>query len=337
MMQWKGKYLAFLFSANLPLITSQWQPRWEAMVINLDRRHDRLQHFAHAMNQSQPWLFNSGRLCRIAGRDGKELLDSQSIHKKHLRSKLPGHLSSSSEVPRHLKDEELIDGGWLTKEAVEMLHSKGTRWPHMTAGGAGLLLGHADAWRHVVDMDLDYGVIFEDDLTLFSPSFQPEVSRILSGNQEEDWDWLYLQLDVPSWLKNTECPYKKIIKSTEEPVLTGTIVPCTGAYVITRSGAEKLLASALPATDQLDSQLSNVPRMRRASLNPIVAQCDEKLTTEWGFVTYKDTDVQKGVPSKSEQDWANSVDSLYKFMKELSEPHKQVELPKVPPIVDCRS
>ncbi|CAK0807531.1 unnamed protein product [Prorocentrum cordatum] len=47
----------------------------------------------------------------------------------------------------------------------------------MTAGGLGLYLGHAAAWRHILSAGLDFGLVFEDDLTLFAPSLPRQRLR----------------------------------------------------------------------------------------------------------------------------------------------------------------
>merc|ERR1712087_942098 len=119
----------------------------------------------------------------------------------------------------------------------------------MTAGAVGLFLGHAAAWHHIVKKKLDYGIVFEDDLTLYSPSFADEVSAILKSPARPHWDFLYLQQDGTVWPKNQPWPYKESRKSTLRTL--SELVPNTGAYIVTQVGAQKLLSGTFPATKQL--------------------------------------------------------------------------------------
>lgn len=307
---------------------SNQQVAWEAIVINLDRRPDRLQRFAKALNASAPWMFARGQVCRLHGRDGLKLLEVEgpqlpsltrwSSSKSFLKnSAVRGALANalSDPIPRDpLKEEELINDGWLASEASTTVHSKGTVWPKMTAGGVGLYLSHAEAWRYVMDKGLDFGVIFEDDAVIYSPRFANELSRIVEGRQKWEWDFLYLQLDVESWPKNRPCPYKSSRPSQELP--TAGLIPNTGAYIVTRQGAAKLLKGAFPAKLQLDAQLGKVPELKRARLDPIVVQCDER--TQVADHWYRDTDTQHGHRSKEFNDLLRDVKDLSQLVSAAS-------------------
>lgn len=301
------------------VVTTRWQPRWKAIVINLGRRPDRLQRFVKEMNLSAAWLLNQGQVCRTAGRDGLKLLEAGAPHlpptgpasKAFLGS---GTLQSTRADALHnpipqdpLQEEHLLKGGWLSMEASTILHSNSAVWPKMTAGGVGVYLSHASAWRHVLDKGLEFGVIFEDDVVLYSPSFTAELYRILGGHQTWDWDFIYLQLDVKSWPKSNPCPFKSVQSSQE--LVTSGLIPNTGAYIVTRRGAAKLLQGAFPARMQLDAQLGQVPTLKRAQLDPIVVQCSEltKVADRW----YRDTDTQHGYHS-------NQIKQLQDEIKDFS-------------------
>jgi len=290
--------LTAVLLAMVANIAANAQPRWQAMVINLKRRPDRLQRFVKAMKDNEPWVVNDGKLCRVEGRDGRVLMNSF----KSGRHRRLGRPHTSTGVPMVLDDpSSLVNEGWITQHALEKAEIVGTNWPEMTAGGIGLYLAHADAWRHVRDADLDYGMIFEDDLTLFAPNFDSQVHSLLGGQNDDNatspWDFMYLQrCNDESWKKkrvsgkDAHASRKNTGWSQMVELPSGETVPCTGAYIITRKGAEALLSGAVPAIQQLDQQLGAVPGLRRSALSPPVAQCQEVYSD--GTWTYRDTDVQ---------------------------------------------
>lgn len=274
------------------------------MVINLARRPERLGRFLEAVRTNEPWLLESGRMCRVEGRDGKEL------PQKSTRFERPGDEGvpdAKRPVIHSLRDTvALVRDGWVTAEALDTSGSRDRSfWPNMTAGGLGLYLGHAAAWQHILSAGLDYGIVFEDDLTLFSPTFRDNVSAALAGHSSvaqnasgthASWDLLYLQrCDDPAWSK--ERVWQKSAMPTGDhtarivQLAPNATITCTGAYVLTREGALKLLEGALPARLQLDAQLGRVPGLVRAALSPPVAQCQEVFKNKIGG-SYRDTDVQ---------------------------------------------
>jgi len=302
--------------------------RWGSMVINLDRRPRRLAGFADAVQKHEPWLLRAGSMCRIRGRDGLEfpLADKQSTaqNERDAQSQAVGRVRNKgttsanarararatenrfqTDVPRSLRDPpSLVSGGWLTDVAMAIASTTHTHWPQMTPGGIGLYLGHAAAWKHIVDANLDYGLVFEDDMRLFSPHFESYVYSILVANDKYlSWDMLYLQrCGDKDWPKLTPSQHdpqesKEVPLSVwvNDPVAQSVkpkqVVLCTAAYILTRLGAQKLLNGGFPANEQLDWQIGLVPGFRRALVDPPLAQAWEIHTDEDGEA-YRDTDVQ---------------------------------------------
>lgn len=308
-------------------------PRWEAMVINLERRPDRLHDFGETLRRKQPWIYN-GHLCRIQGRDGRDLpRDSSAPHGQRSASFLERRPrgGAAGAVPWSLWDtSQLVGDGWVTADALRAAQRPLTRWPNMTAGGIGLFLGHAGAWQHVVDAGLDFGLVFEDDLTLFARGFSRQVSDILEGREDThaSWDWLYLQrCGDKSWDKERSywdsdderaSQHMDAGWSSETLLAADASVPCTGAYIVTNTGARKLLEGALPASEQLDHQLTSVPGLTRAALSPPLAQCAEVRKNSAGS-RYRDTDVQMG-ESLNTQLQTIHAESLSKWLDSSSDP-----------------
>lgn len=287
---------------TLPGHNSNASAQWEVLIVNLARRKDRLDRFAKTVQEKEPWLLGDakvgGGLCRILGRDSSNLRLS---HSGNLRQGISlKQREAHSSVPLDLLDSStLVRDGWVTAQAVDDAQSPAAVWPIMTRGGIGLYLGHAAAWQHIVNHDLTYGLVVEDDLTLFAPSFKDQVSALLQGHTHQglddtiSWDFLYLQrCDDETWLKERVDQPKPVRShngsSKLVTILSDDIVTCTGAYIVTQRGAKLLLDVGLPAKKQLDAQLSDVPGLRRAALTPPVAQCGEVL--DGGC---RDTDVQK--------------------------------------------
>jgi len=267
-------------------------------VINLDRRPDRLQRFQKALERNETWLLSSQKLCRIRGRDGR--------HMQRGRQGLRGKVRSAHDpVPQLLPDAAaLVADGWATPQAVATARQPHTRWPAMTGGGLGLYMAHADAWRQIIESGLDYGVIFEDDLTLFAPGFASQAAQILAGHEDKafafrvPWDLLYLQrCNDQSWLKPRVGDFWPVpdqpdeVRVDEMSIKPGETTTCTGAYIVSRRGAEILLQDGLPADVQVDQQISGLTNLKRAALTPPVAQCQEVVANEVG--TYRDTDVHE--------------------------------------------
>jgi len=253
-------------------------------------------------------------MCRISGRDAPDLshwsVQQQlggSVHLRaqrsdHSRKQGAGNLQDYPPVPHSLQDSlSLVSDGWVSKAGMDAAVASRDGWPALTPGGIGLYLAHVDAWRNIIKMNLDYGVIFEDDLTLFAPGFEQHVSSVLATQSHgTGWDMLYLQWDSEAWPKQRASwggaePHipESVVKASPVvvPIAPKAVVACTGAYILTREGAEKLLRTALPAGDQLDFQLGNVPGFRRSKYSVPMAQCWELYTDENGEVQ-RDTDVQ---------------------------------------------
>mmetsp|Transcript_51918 Transcript_51918/g.121493 ORF Transcript_51918/g.121493 Transcript_51918/m.121493 type:complete len:400 (-) Transcript_51918:1-1200(-) len=267
-------------------------PKWEALVINMDKRHDRLERFAQTLQANEPWLLQDGRTCRVHGRDGSTI---------SLPTASGAFLQPRVDVPLEVHEANLLlHDGWMSKEAISQASDPESRWPNMTTGGMGLYLGHAAAWKHVVDKGLDYALVMEDDLLLFSQAFHEEVSDLLSKVPIVPWHLLYLQrCDDPLWMKertwwqdgeaSNRIEFEKSMLVMMDP---GRTVTCTGAYIITKAGAEVLLEHSFPATYQLDYQLGHVPGLARAAMSPPLAQCQEIFKDSHG-TRKRDTDVQQ--------------------------------------------
>jgi len=242
--------------------------KWEAMVINLDRRPDRLHNFTAAVRAKAPDV--AKRLCRVRGIDGREMANASSAF-DHFEKTI---------VSRGLVSEKNLN---LAMGAV-----KSKKWNHLSLGAIGLYLAHAQAWARIVDKDLDFGLVFEDDLVLYGKGFDRAL-RMVEKMSPSSWDWVYLQSckrdaarPEDSWPKDGAEPEKKpeLVRCSTDKV------PCTGLYAVSRSGAKKLLRDAFPIKEQLDLAVMDMASLTRWRFVPPVAQVSENHTY------WYDTDVQ---------------------------------------------
>jgi len=213
---------------------------WSAFVLSLSRRPDRLVSFEHVVRQHEPWIIP--RLVHIDALDGLTLLSNHSAR------------------------EQLIHDGFISRLDLEeaLAEVDGARdWQHMSPGAVGLYISHARAWHHIVKHNLDFGLIFEDDLEYFGKDFGLRVKEdflqnanpILRSGRE---GMAYLQHcwcnTEPCWQRGSSAAPKGF--SVFQEVKPKDTVPCTSAYLLTHGAAKQLLERAFPMKNQLDLALS---------------------------------------------------------------------------------
>ena len=101
-----------------------------------------------------------------------------------------------------------------------------------TVGQLGCMCSHMALWRKVVDDGLDHAIVLEDDV-LVADGFRTEVANIL-GELPALWDHCYL-FHHPQCKRDLPLAGAKHVQRAFET--WGTV-----AYVVSRSGAKKLLA-----------------------------------------------------------------------------------------------
>jgi len=127
-------------------------------------------------------------------------------------------------------------------------------------GAIGCYMSHIELWKRLLEDPLnDAYLILEDDM---KPAItdKAEISNFIehSNNTVPDWDFLFL-----GWVK-PGIPYLSFLfeeVSTDIPIdkyiyQINSITFCTHAYVINKKGAKRLLDSAFPIVDQVDSYIS---------------------------------------------------------------------------------
>lgn len=124
------------------------------------------------------------------------------------------------------------------------------------AGGAiGASLSHFKAWTRAKGSSAPALVIFEDDIVL-PPDFKERLGRVFDDLKTTDWDVIQLQV---TRYTNGGIGAKPIKGS--EPWHSVDSLMGAHAYVVSRRGAERLLARAYPIELHVDAYLAYMARM----------------------------------------------------------------------------
>jgi glycosyl transferase family 25 len=144
---------------------------------------------------------------------------------------------------------EAVNGDTLDVSKINELYNFGdsSYHKHMTRGELGCYLSHARAWQAIVDEQLDYAVILEDDILL-----QDHIQQGLEAITYIQQPW-----DV---IKLAEAPAKRNavhqIPAGDFSLITYNKVPSrTCAQVVSLSGARKLLATSININRPIDIEL----------------------------------------------------------------------------------
>lgn len=291
------------------------EPRWRAVVLNLERRKDRLEHFAEALtNSSSAAGLLKQKVCRLAGPDGsKQLPDpyvAQLLNANSSES-ASGVVGLAGAAKRTPFEEELLKSGRIAVETLNLAMA-GQHKEHggLTSGAIGCYLAHWEAWQLLLESpedELDYLLVLEDDADWYAPDFEARVKQALQpspegeeeAEQEDDEavrrplgrDFVYLQScqDDQGVRWNWEGEMTTPNSSTPEKlrqVRDGHLVVCSAAYLVSRKGARRLSEKAFPMQGQLDFMLQSWGVKRWLFTPPIVqvsqAQDPHDSDVQWG-------------------------------------------------------
>lgn len=146
-----------------------------------------------------------------------------------------------------------VDGSRLSKAERDAAYSPAlnarTYYKELSPGEIGAYLSHIEAWSTIVDDGLEHAVILEDDAVV-DTSF-PELGQLLA--RLRDWD--YLKLTGPRGNKRIR---DAVPLGARHRLVRYDKVP-TGAYaqVVSRRGAQRLLASSRPFGRPVDVDLQH--------------------------------------------------------------------------------
>jgi Glycosyltransferase involved in LPS biosynthesis len=174
------------------------------------------------------------------------------------------NLEKSSDRLKKAQDE--LDAAGITFERIpavygpdlssEALHERYSSelnqyqyYKNLNAGEIGCFLSHRRAWQQILNDDLDYALVLEDDFAV-----EPFASDVLqlAGEIKQKWDYIKL-IDTTRRRKSI----------WEQPLTRGSLIvfdklPAgTCAQLVSRSGAEKLLRATAKFGRPIDIDLQH--------------------------------------------------------------------------------
>jgi GR25 family glycosyltransferase involved in LPS biosynthesis len=112
-------------------------------------------------------------------------------------------------------------------------------------GTIGCSLSHIKAWKALLDSPFEYAVIFEDDVRFDPLKLHSVIAELIKIDQ--DWDITIFEVNhrgLPLMIKSLTDGQKLVIYLAE--------VSHTGAYMLNRKAAKKLLEKSLPIKMPID-------------------------------------------------------------------------------------
>ncbi len=144
---------------------------------------------------------------------------------------------------------DAVDGDCLSRSDVDALYdfNQSSYHKHLTSGEIGCYLSHMHVWQKIVDDQLDYAVILEDDIIL-----QQNIQQGLEAIEgiEQPWDLVKL---AETHIKRTVVHQ---YSANEFSLVTYNKVPSrTCAQVVSLAGAKKLIALSSRIARPIDIEL----------------------------------------------------------------------------------
>lgn len=183
-----------------------------------------------------------------------------------------------------------VDGRELAwTEELKHLFRNNTYGSHR--GVIGCALSHHNLWRQLANSNDDSYLIFEDDVTL-ADNFKEKLSHAYAQVENNDFDILYFAFII---YNNKLDTMRDVIQSNNYPKVipfdTNFYGAGNGSYIITKSGAKKLLQYVEQNGFNVpcDSIARLLPNVNRYSTIPHI--CDAPYVGP--FSDNKDTDIQR--------------------------------------------
>jgi len=249
-----GSVAALLVAMSL-VMTNGKKLRFRTIVINLDRRADRLKRFDTEFRNG-PASEMVPSLCRLSAVDGSSSEDMSAL------------------VHRGLVSEGLVRGA-----------EQGTAYggdAKINPGTIGCYASHWEAMRLIAeDESVDFGVIAEDDLVKYSPVFWPQFSKLWDdsdGSASKLWQdagFIYMACNGPC--DGIDLQQQGLTKTT---LVDAGWPKGTSLYAISRTAAQYLVGSRAansdgcmsPMSTALDSFLpGSCPGIRYLRFDPPIA------------------------------------------------------------------
>ena len=157
---------------------------------------------------------------------------------------------------------EALCGDQITSTSLAAI-DRGYRQEHgeLTSGSIGLYLSMLDTLRRFLASENECALIFEDDASLATGVTAKDVAAVIDKALEEQKQGSYDVL-LLSHLFSGDTAHFLWMDVTRFMMLS--------AFMVTRAGAQKILAAALPMRQQLDWCLSDLSQMGQLHIQAVL-------------------------------------------------------------------
>ena len=118
----------------------------------------------------------------------------------------------------------------------------------LSNGEKGCYTSHIRAWKILLESDAEKIVVLEDDISL-----NDEFIKILDAIDKSDQKWDMIKLIGRE--RNEKIKSSENLLGTQNLIRYNKIPSCTTGYVLSRSGAKKLISSRIPFGRPIDIDL----------------------------------------------------------------------------------
>jgi GR25 family glycosyltransferase involved in LPS biosynthesis len=173
------------------------------------------------------------------------------IHLERAISRMANVQSLSARLPIESEIVAAVDGTRLTRQEIDQVYARARfrpRYPFaLTAAEIGAFLSHRAAWRRIVDENLDFAFIFEDDAEI-DPA---EFAALLEFATAERAVWDYVLLPAKPVRKGAAVARRGALSllRPDAPPLRAI------GQMVSRAAAERLLDRTLPFDRPVDTFL----------------------------------------------------------------------------------
>ncbi|WP_136658632.1 glycosyltransferase family 25 protein [Nitratireductor sp. XY-223] len=152
------------------------------------------------------------------------------------RKRFADELVRSSPIETEIIDG--VDGGKLEQDEIDRVYSPGLHRPHypfrLRPAEIGCFLSHRRCWRRIVDDELDYGLVFEDDAALDAAVAGPAIDFAESHIADAG----YIQMPVRDVPAGAELNFESAGIRLMSPLVTPLR---TSGQVVSQAAARRLL------------------------------------------------------------------------------------------------
>ena len=162
--------------------------------------------------------------------------------------RIPGYfinLTSAAARADHMEKEaqrlgltlqrvEAIDGRLLSEEEIDLLHRPAAGMHRMSGPEVACFLSHREAWRQIVNANMRFGAVFEDDLT-----FALDARTLLNDDQWLPADADILKIETTSRRALLLPPFCDVPGGRSAGILASAHLGA-GGYILSRTMAARL-------------------------------------------------------------------------------------------------